>query len=41
MVFSTAKFAKDLIWRLKMEKKNFKKEKVSKNHYSGPFHDKQ
>jgi hypothetical protein len=31
IVFSTAKFAKNFISRLKMEKKCYKEEKVSKN----------
>jgi hypothetical protein len=37
MDFSTGKFAKDLIWRFKMEKKFFKKEKVSINPFQWTF----
>ena len=37
IVFSTAKFEKNFIWRLKMEKKFCKEEKVSKNPFQGDF----
>jgi hypothetical protein len=42
IIFSTEKFAKNVIARLKMEKKFRKKEKKSKNPYSsGFFYEKQ
>jgi hypothetical protein len=41
LFFSTAKFAKNFISRLKMEKKFYKEEKVSKNPFSGLFYEKQ